>query len=304
MKNKSLFLIALFFLGHWASAASLKTVKVAQDIYALVGPLEQRSQENLGNNATFGFIVSNEGVVLIDSGGTEMGAKAIELAIQQVTEQPIVAVINTGGQDHRWFGNRYFADKGAEIITARATAEDHQARQASQTERMQTLTQDAWEGTVPQVASRLIDEPFEMQVGEIMISIIPVGQAHTPNENIVWVADAGVLFTGDLVYVERMLSVGAQSAHLSWIEAFSEIEALSPDVIVPGHGHPTTLETARRDTLNYLVFLREEVGKILDEGGDMQSVSEIDQSQFSYLAVYDELQGANAQRVFEEMEWE
>ncbi|NVK01201.1 MAG: MBL fold metallo-hydrolase, partial [Oceanospirillaceae bacterium] len=32
--------------------------------------------------------------------------------------------------------------------------------------------------------------------------------------------------------------------------------------------------------------------------------SEIDQSQFSYLAVYDELQGANAQRVFEEMEWE
>ena len=79
---------------------------------------------------------------------------------------------------------------------------------------------------------------------------------------------------------------------------------LAPKVIVPGHGHPTTLETAKRDTLDYLTFLRDEVGKILEDGGDMQSISEIDQSRFSYLAVYDEIHGANAQRVFEEMEWE
>lgn len=300
----STFGFTLLMLTPLASASALEPVKVADNIYALVGPLEQRSEENLGNNATFGFVVTSEGVVLVDAGGTELGAKAIEAEIRKVTEQPIVKVINTGGQDHRWFGNHYFASQGAETITATVTAADHSARQGAQAQGMQALTKSSWAGTIPQVAAVKIDDQFDFELGGTEFSVIPVGHAHTPNESFVWLPEASVLFTGDVVYVERMLGVGGQSAHKSWIEAFSKIEDLDPKVIVPGHGNPTTLATAKRDTLDYLTFLREEVGKILEEGGDMQSISEIDQSRFDYLAVYDEIHGANAQRVFEEMEWE
>ncbi len=75
-------LLSLVTAVH-ALAEPLKRVEVAENVYAIVGPLEQRSMGNLGNNATFGFFVTAEGVVLVDSGGTLQGAQALE---QQVRE--------------------------------------------------------------------------------------------------------------------------------------------------------------------------------------------------------------------------
>ena len=294
---------ALLVTGQ-AVASTLETIQVKENIYAIVGGLEQRSPSNLGNNATFGFVVTSEGVVLIDAGGTELGAKAIEQEVRSVTDKPIVTVINTGGQDHRWFGNHYFASLGAETITAKATAADHLKRQSMQIEGMKSFTQDGWVGTEPQVAKTLIESETDYQLGDTTFSVIPVGPAHTANENFVWFPKEQVLFSGDVVYVERMLGIMDHSNHKPWLETLARIEALNPSVIIPGHGHPTSLETAKRDTFEYLNFLREEVAAILDDGGDMQSISTIDQSKYEYLISYESLHGANAQRVFEEMEWE
>ena len=294
---------ALLVTGQ-AVASALETIQVKENIYAIVGGLEQRSPSNLGNNATFGFVVTSEGVVLIDAGGTELGAKAIEQEVRSVTDKPIVTVINTGGQDHRWFGNHYFASLGAETITAKATAADHLKRQSMQIEGMKNFTQDGWVGTEPQVAKTLIESDTDYQLGDTEFSVIPVGPAHTANENFVWFPKEQVLFSGDVVYVERMLGIMDHSNHKPWLETLARVEALNPSVIIPGHGHPTSLETAKRDTFEYLNFLREEVAAILDDGGDMQSISTIDQSKYEYLISYESLHGANAQRVFEEMEWE
>jgi glyoxylase-like metal-dependent hydrolase (beta-lactamase superfamily II) len=302
--QRILTLTTALLLNGQAVASALETIKIKENIYAIVGGLEQRSPSNLGNNATFGFVVTSEGVVLIDAGGTELGAKAIEQEVRSVTDKPIVTVINTGGQDHRWFGNHYFASLGAETITAMATAADHLKRQSMQIEGMKNFTQDGWVGTEPQVAKTLIESETDYQLGDTEFSVIPVGPAHTANENFVWLPKEQVLFSGDVVYVERMLGIMDHSNHKPWLETLARIEALNPSVIIPGHGHPTSLETAKRDTFEYLNFLREEVAAILDDGGDMQSISTIDQSKYEYLISYESLHGANAQRVFEEMEWE
>jgi glyoxylase-like metal-dependent hydrolase (beta-lactamase superfamily II) len=302
--QRILTLTTALLLNGQAVASALETIKVKENIYAIVGGLEQRSPSNLGNNATFGFVVTSDGVVLIDAGGTELGAKAIEQEVRSVTDKPIVTVINTGGQDHRWFGNHYFASLGAETITAMATAADHLKRQSMQIEGMKNFTQDGWVGTEPQVAKTLIESETDYQLGDTEFSFIPVGPAHTANENFVWLPKEQVLFSGDVVYVERMLGIMDHSNHKPWLETLARIEALNPSVIIPGHGHPTSLETAKRDTFEYLNFLREEVAAILDDGGDMQSISTIDQSKYEYLISYESLHGANAQRVFEEMEWE
>jgi hypothetical protein len=42
--------------------------RVVDNVYAIVGPLGQRSVDNDGLNANFGFIVTPKGVILIDSG--------------------------------------------------------------------------------------------------------------------------------------------------------------------------------------------------------------------------------------------
>ena len=61
------------FSTSWAGELVLK--EISGNVYAIVGDLTNRTKDNLGNNATFGFVVTTEGVVLIDSGGTYNGAK-------------------------------------------------------------------------------------------------------------------------------------------------------------------------------------------------------------------------------------
>ena len=86
----------------------LEIEQVSDSVYAVVGPFGNRTPDNLGNNASFGFVVTDEGVILIDPGGSYQGAAAIHEAISGVTSQPVRVVINTGGQDHRWLGQRLF----------------------------------------------------------------------------------------------------------------------------------------------------------------------------------------------------
>lgn len=283
---------------------ALEPLEIAENVYALVGPLENRTPENLGNNATFGFITTSEGVVLIDSGGTLKGAQAIERAIHTITPLPIRLVINTGGQDHRWFGNDYFAKKGAELVTSDATLADQQARTEQQIARMQGLTGASFEGTDPRYAQRIIDARTTFTLGDTTFEVIPVGPSHTGGENMVWLNDQEIAFTGDLVYVDRMLSIGAQSQHKAWISAFNQLDTLKPSVVVPGHGYPTDMNKARQDTLNYLTFLRTEVSKLIEAGDEMSAASSIDQSEFAYLKVHQEVSRRNALRVYEELEWE
>ncbi len=74
--------------------------------------------------------------------------------------------------------------------------------------------------------------------------------------------------------------------------------------VIPGHGHPTNMDQVRRYTRDYVLFLREEIQKLLDDGEDLQAAYELDQSRFSHLDTFDELATKNAGRVFEQMEFE
>jgi glyoxylase-like metal-dependent hydrolase (beta-lactamase superfamily II) len=286
-------------------ADDLELVKVAKDVYALVGPITNRTPENLGNNATFGFVVTTEGVVLIDSGGSFLGAQKIHQAIKKVTDKPVRYVINSGGQDHRWFGNSYFSAQGAKIISSKDARADHQQRLSNQISYLTSLIgDDKFKGTEEKFADILFDKDYELTLGGVKFEIHHVGQAHTPGDSYIWLADRSVMFSGDIVYVERMLGVGEQSNSKSWVKVFESMAAFKPEHVVPGHGHPVSLAGAEKDTLRYLVALRSKVSNFLEEGGDASDISQLDLSEFSYLSNYDTLSGRNALKVYTELEWE
>ena len=125
--------VMLFMLTSPSSAADdLALQKIADNVYAIVGELGNRTPENLGNNATFGFVVTAAGVVLIDSGGTFQGAQRLHRVIKSVTDKPVVTVINSGGQDHRWMGNGYFKQQGAQVLASADAVADQRARSRDQ----------------------------------------------------------------------------------------------------------------------------------------------------------------------------
>jgi glyoxylase-like metal-dependent hydrolase (beta-lactamase superfamily II) len=288
-----------------ADAGKLELQRVTDDVYAIVGELGNRSPENLGNNATFGFVVTADGVVLIDSGGTTGGARDIERVIRTVTDKPVIKVINTGGQDHRWLGNAYFRKQGAEIIASEAAVADQKARVQDQFFMLGNLVgADYVKETEAVYAGQTFAEEYSFEAGDTVFELRFAGQAHTPGDSFVWLPRQKVMFSGDIVYTQRMLNVSAQSHSKSWMSAFEAMAAYQPEFLVPGHGRATSLEQARKDTWDYLDFLRRTVAEFIDEGGDITDIGSIDQSRFDYLLNHDTLAGRNAQQVFTELEWE
>ena len=104
------------------AAGVLEIQPVTDNVWAIVGPTEQRSPENLANNATFGLVVTPEGAVLMDPGGSYKGAEMLHDAVRSITDQPVEYIITTGGQDHRWLGNGYWQAQGATVIASMASA--------------------------------------------------------------------------------------------------------------------------------------------------------------------------------------
>lgn len=290
-----------------SSVSALEVIVVTENVWAIVGDLGQRSPSNLGNNATFGAVLTADGVVLIDAGGSAKGAEAIEQSLRTVTDRPVVAVINTGGQDHRWLGNSYWKAKGARIIAAEKAVADQRDRFDMQWAGLLALVgKNGLAGTVSAYAVETFRDHLELEIGGTRFEISHPGRAHTPGDAFVWLAEKRVVFAGDIVFTDRMLGIlPAPISHVGdWIAAFDAIAALEPTIVIPGHGRPAPLTQAIVEARNYLAHLRDTVRKIVKGGGTMTDAVRVDQTRFSYLAGSDQLAGRNAQAVFEELEFE
>ena len=305
LKSFTLLMSALFcFASVQANEFSPKAEKVVDNVYAIVGPLGQRSQDNDGSNANFGFIVSSQGIILIDSGASKLGAQKIAAAIAQVSKQPVRWVVNTGSQDHRWLGNEHFASQGAQIIALKRTAAT-QAEFANQ--HMQMLAGflgPRLAGTKPMPATTLLDgDEATVELGGETLTLRHT-DAHFPGDAWVWLPKRNVMFTGDLVYVDRILGVLPWSSVKNGQKAFHALEALNPKHIVPGHGGVCDLAKAKRDSGDYEDFLANVIGAAAK---DMEPLDETlnkhaDLPQFKHLYNFSDLHRANMNRAFVEFE--
>jgi glyoxylase-like metal-dependent hydrolase (beta-lactamase superfamily II) len=302
----SLCLLAVSFVLSAAAQAEYipKAERVADRVYAIVGPLGQRSAENDGLNANFGFIETKTGVILIDSGASRLGAEKIEQAIRIVTDKPVRWVINTGGQDHRWFGNDYFASRGAEIIALRKTAATQTQYAAQELQSLERFLGERLRGTTPLPATRTLDgnaATLELDGESVTLQYT---HAHFPGDAMVHLPKRGIVFAGDLVYVDRLLAILPWSSVSQAQQAFKALAGLKPAHIVPGHGRVCDLAQAQRETGDYYEFLTNTIGKAAK---DMEAMDEVlnknaDLPAFKHLANYDTLHRANMNRAFTEFE--
>ncbi|WP_321325380.1 MBL fold metallo-hydrolase [Thiomicrorhabdus sp.] len=285
----SVFILSLLVLSKPVFAMEFDFKKVADKTYAYIGPLTNRTPENLGLNNNIGLVLTKQGAVLIDSGAGIPSAKALEKAVKKVTDLPIIAVINTGSQDHRWLGNGYFSDKGAKIYALEQTVKTQLSMGAGQVEKMTKVT-DIFASTKPVTSLKPFPgDKAKFTIGDVKFELIHFGDAHFPGDAVVWLPEQKTLFSGDLIYVDRMLGVLPFSNVASWQKAFHAAEALPAKVIVPGHGQVCDWDKARKDTGNYLDKLVSVMSAAADEMlGVGQAVEDNkDWPEFKHLEHYD-----------------
>ena len=107
-----------------------------------------------------------------------------------------------------------------------------------------------------------------------------------------------------MAFHERLLPIFEHTDTAAWIDTWDAFEALGAEIVVPGHGGPTTMDVVTRYTRDYLVYLREKIAEVLDDGGDLQQAYRVDQSPYAHLDTFYELATRNADMVFRAMEFE
>lgn len=304
LRNLFIVVVVALFASTVRAEYFPKAERVVDNVYAIVGPLGQRSRDNDGLNANFGFVVTPKGVILIDSGASRFGAQKIEAAIRAVSKQPVRWVINTGSQDHRWLGNDHFASGGAEIIALRRTAATQAEHGAQQMRALERFLGERLAGTRPLSAGKPIDgDTATLELGGETLQL-RYTDAHFPGDAMVFLPKHSVVFTGDLVYVDRILGVMPESSVAKGQKAFRAMAALAPAHVVPGHGRVCDLAKAQRDTGDYYDFLVDKIGAAAKELEPMDEVLKrhADAPAFRHLENFDSLHRANMNRAFTEFE--
>ena len=289
-----------------AHAVEVRFQPVAPGVYAFIGEKVGRTYDNEGLNANIGLVVTPAGALLIDSGASAQGAQKIHAAVKKVTDQPVKWVINTGGQDHRWLGNGHFIAQGAEVIAHASGKADLLARGGDHLAALRPVLKDKLGGTVPALPTRWLAGSDEtLNLGGVTVEVKHRGGAHTPGDLMVWLPQQKIVFSGDIVYVDRMLGVIPASHTGRWLASFAALEALKPARIVPGHGEVCELPKAQAQTRDYLQALRSHMKQAVENGEDIgAAIKAFDAKPWMGLLNATELHPGNASRTYLELERE
>ncbi len=304
---RQLALAALTATLAWsAHALEVQFKAVAPNVYAYVGDTGGRTYENEALNANIGLVVTPAGALLIDPGATWQSARKIAEAAKKVTPQAIQWVINTGGQDHRWMGNGFFQAQGAEIMAHASAEADMQARGPEHLRANAPVLKEKMDGTNIVLPTRWLQgADTTLVLGGVQVHVLHRGGGHTPGDILVWLPHSGVVFTGDVVYVDRILGLHPVSKTKTWVQSFDALQTLNPSVVVPGHGRVTTLAQAQKDTGNLLQALRAHMGQAVEAGTDIgAAVKSFDAAPFKHLQHVDVWLPQLANRTYLEMERE
>ncbi|HWL55854.1 MAG TPA: MBL fold metallo-hydrolase [Paracoccus sp. (in: a-proteobacteria)] len=281
-------------------------VKVADGVYSAIGATQPPSFENAGHNNNLSFIVTSDGVAVVNGGASWKLAEALHQEILRVTDQPVRLVINENGQGHSMLGNSYWAAQGVPILAHEDAVADFIDTEGPRgLEALRAYAGENADGTTIVEPTETFTDQREIQMGDTRIEVLHLGPAHSPGDTQVWLADSKVLIAGDIAFSERMPPIFEGTCTLCWIETFeTRLAPLEPAIIVPGHGSPTDLETVRHATVDYLKDLRAKIAEHLENGGDLSQAYYVDQSEWRWMDTFDELATKNAGVVFSEMEFE
>ena len=314
-KRNSTMLIGLFTLGmtmislHAApSQAATKILpapkKLSEHVYAWIGPLPGPSKENNGYRMNLVFVVGSKAVAVLDTGYTEAMAEEMLAHIGKITDKPVKYAINTNSQPHRFMGNPAFRRARVEIIAHAKTAERMESSGGSFAGGIERIL-ELKEGSVkiPQKPDRIINKDTTLDLGGVNVILKNFGPAHTPAQLVAHIPADNIVYTGDALYGERLLSVQSVSNTQSWLAVFEKLKTFGKVTFIPGHGQPGPLKDFDFSTRQYLNLLFTHMNKMVDEGIDVQdAINKLDQSKFSKLANFEELSGRNASWAYLERE--
>ena len=222
-----------------ADSFAMQARPVAQGVYAIMPPTrELPNADNRGWNSNSAFVVTGDGVLLVDTGSSAAIGNALKQTIASVTAQPVHWIVNTHAHGDHWLGNVAFEETVEQIYATQTVIEDIGARGSNWVENFKRMTDGATGDSAIVPPDQPVNQMRKLNLGGTPVQLFPSGDSHSPGDLIVWLPEQRVLIPGDVVYFDRMPSTNNSNLQ-QWLKLLPELEQLQPDVVIPGHGGVT-----------------------------------------------------------------
>ena len=253
--------------GDAAFDYRLQPVRIAEDTWALIGSTEDITRGNGGNIVNTAFVVTRDGVVVIDSGPSRRYGEQMRAAIAQVTKQPVIRVFNTHHHPDHFLGNQAYG--GVPIAALPATRAGERSDGGAFADNMYRMAGDWASGTEPHVADEDV-RPGRWTAGGHEFELIAL-EGHTAGDLAILDRTTGTLFAGDLIFLDRAPTTPHASVP-RWLATLDALSKLGAKRTLPGHG-PVHEGSAGIDmTREWLRGLDQTLAQSAGSGMDMAEV--------------------------------
>jgi len=278
--------------------------EIAENNYVHLG--KHVSIEDIGNSdiANIGFIIGDDCVAIIDTGGSIKIGMKLKNSVQKVTEKPICYVINTHIHFDHILGNKAFVNKNTDFVGHKNLAEAvNQNRDFFLTQFKNNLNANA-KGSDIIGPNILIEKSTQLELGGRTLTLIPFPSSHTNNDLVVIDNKTRTLWSGDLIFRERIPTLTGSLK--GWLETIEKIKELDVKVVVPGHGNvAASLDNAIKKQEDYLNLLLNKTRQAINEGKFVNEAMEtIDQNNELKWLLHDYQHPTNINKAYTELEWE
>lgn len=279
-----------------------------QNIYYFPGQSGVPNKQNEGFTANAGFVVTSEGVVVFDALGTPSLGAAMLKAIRKVSDKPVTHVVISHYHADHIYGLQAFKEAtDAKVIAQEAAHSYIESPQALERLRQRREALAPWvnEQTKVIAPDTTFKDEYFIESGDVQFSIYHAGPAHAPDDSMMMVEPAGVLFSGDIIQNGRVPFLNSAEVDSGkWMQAIEKVKKLKPVVLIPGHGSASDdAMEALSFTYDYLKFVRESMKSAVANWVAFEDAYEqTDWSRYEGLPAFEASNKANAYRVYLEME--